>query len=177
MQCDVSDEALRAFAPLVSLKELDLSFSGVSVAGCLEIARLTGVTRLSLESCARVDDRGLANLLAQSQGVGLQRLTHVNLLGCPVGDRAMVDVARLRDLTDLSLSSAEITNRGASVRAFHECIPSSAFQRGAPPHSPPDEGACGTHPGQQRPLWLPSTCCPIACAKCASLCLVAEPGH
>lgn len=112
MQCDVSDDALRAFAPLVSLTELDLSFSGVSVAGCLEIARLTGVERLSLESCARVDDRGLANLLTQSQGVGLRRLTHLNLLGCPVGNRVMADMARLRDLTDLSLSSAEITNQG-----------------------------------------------------------------
>lgn len=108
-QCDASDEALRAFAPLTQLTELDVSFSGVSIAGCLEIACLPGLTHLSLESCARVSDKGVQNLF---EGLGLRHLKRLNLLGCPVGNCAMVHVARLRDLADLSLASSEITNAG-----------------------------------------------------------------
>src|SRR5262245_17073757 len=92
----VTDETLRALAPLQNLTVLYLIGAKVTDAGLKELAPLKSLAALSL-SDTQVTDVGLKELAP------LKNLTYLNLYGTKVTDAGLEELVALKNLTILNL--------------------------------------------------------------------------
>jgi WD40 repeat protein/serine/threonine protein kinase/Leucine-rich repeat (LRR) protein len=101
----VTDQGLKALAPLKKLTILELGETKVTDAGLKELASLTNLTRLSLKN-TKVMGAGLKELAP------LKSFQALNLQGAQVTDASLKELASLTNLTDLHLGFTKVTDVG-----------------------------------------------------------------
>jgi Leucine-rich repeat (LRR) protein len=103
----VSDDAAKALAVATGLTELKLSEGGLTDDGVKDFAALTKLQSLTLLKNAKIRGTTVPAL------VTLKELTNLSVSGCTLGDLAgWSALKKLPKLTNLSLTSAEVTDAG-----------------------------------------------------------------
>jgi Leucine rich repeat len=97
----LTDAGLAHLHGLPSLKELDLSWSGVTDAGLVHLRGMNSLEQLNL-SRTRITDAGLVHLR------GLTSLQALSLRGTDVGNAGVVHLERLTNLRSLDLQGTDV---------------------------------------------------------------------
>jgi internalin A len=95
----VTDEDLKALAPLTELTELDLQSTGITAAGLKHLAPLKNLAKLDL-GATTMSGSGLKDLAA------LPKLTTLRLYSCSHTEASLKGLAQVKSLTSMVVSDA-----------------------------------------------------------------------
>ena len=113
---DIDDDSIDAINTLTGLEEAELASASISDSG-LKRLNLPSLKRLSLDSCSRVTDEGLA------QFVGMPQLERLMLGGTSVQGKDLTPLANLAQLKEVLLMGNQFKGNAETIKALKEKLP------------------------------------------------------
>jgi internalin A len=110
----IDDDGAKQIGKLVTLEQLDLAHTWISVKGLADLAGLTNLKLLNLSRCQRLRATDMAPL------AGISSLEVVSLNGCRIGDRAVDALKKLPKLKFLQLDNTDVTP--AAIRMLRDTL-------------------------------------------------------